>query len=184
MPPDEVDALLRFALTEGGLGTARARYENGMIADAPTTTFTINAGGVEKSVEIYALGIPLDGDPDAAAKTAFVGLMERLQAIAADMPAAGSLYAPDRWRGALIEAEAGQVQDPIEWPWSDIATTDFVSEDGVGRGFPTRVMSIDELEVLGISDLGGGIQNIGLTGPDGQRLYQLAIRPLLADEGS
>jgi hypothetical protein len=182
MPSDQVDGLLRFALTEGGLGTARARYENGMIADAPTTTFTVNAGGVEKTVEVYALGIAADGDPDAPIKAAFVGLMERLQAIATELPATGEVYQPDRWRGALIEAEAGQVQDPIDWPWPDIDPSDFVADDAIGRGFPSRVMSLEELEVLGLGDLAGGIQNIGLTAPDGGKLFQLAIRPLLADE--
>ena len=54
---EQIQALLTSAIGEGGLGAARANYENNMVADASTAIFTLSAGGMTKTVSIYALGI-------------------------------------------------------------------------------------------------------------------------------
>ena len=54
---DQIQATLERAIGEGGLGTARPNYENNMVADASTTIFTIDAGGLKKTVSVYALGM-------------------------------------------------------------------------------------------------------------------------------
>jgi hypothetical protein len=46
----QVQELLGFAITQGGLGTARAVYLAGGIADAPSTIFALRAGGLDKTV--------------------------------------------------------------------------------------------------------------------------------------
>ena len=77
---DQIQDLLEFALGDGGLGIARANYENGMIADASTAIFTVNAGGLQKKVTVYALGMDVDpaNSADAPARAAFQRLAERL----------------------------------------------------------------------------------------------------------
>src|SRR5262245_22599456 len=42
---EQIQDLLEFAVTEGSLGTAKAQYDNPMLADAGSTIFSINAGG-------------------------------------------------------------------------------------------------------------------------------------------
>ena len=85
MSEGQIQDLLRYALAEGGLGSARAQYD-APVADVPTTTFTVNAGGLSKSVAINALGFETEGDPDARIKKAFVALADRLHGIAKDLP--------------------------------------------------------------------------------------------------
>ena len=58
--------LLDYALNEGGLGAARAEYTDMMVADASTTTFTIKAGGLDKTVSVYALGMEAGYEFDTA----------------------------------------------------------------------------------------------------------------------
>ena len=50
----QIQELLEFALTNGGLGTARDTYMSDRIADAPNTIFTIHAGGIDKMVVVNA----------------------------------------------------------------------------------------------------------------------------------
>ena len=76
---DGVQALLRFALGEGRLLNAKANYENNMVADAGTTTLTLNAGGLNKVVNIYALGMEDPNLPqDVADRQGFQALTDQL----------------------------------------------------------------------------------------------------------
>jgi hypothetical protein len=52
---EQIQGVLEDALGPGGLGVARTEYRNDQIADAPTATFTVNAGGLNKKVSVYAL---------------------------------------------------------------------------------------------------------------------------------
>ena len=61
---DQIQEVLAFALGDGGLGVARASYENQMISDASTSVFTVDAGGIKKTVSVYALGMDIEGIPD------------------------------------------------------------------------------------------------------------------------
>jgi hypothetical protein len=183
LDPEAMQTLLRFALTEGGLGLARPSYESGGVADAPTTTFRIVAGGIDKTVSVYALGFDSGSDPDAAIKAAFTALVDRLRGVATDLTLSGTPWEPERWRGVLMDDEGGFGADPMTWPWADIAPADFV-QVGDGIMFARRVMTAEELAALEVTDLGGGVVNIGLVEPDGSKTYQLAIRPLLPDESS
>ena len=176
---DEVQELLGFAINDGGLGVARDSYENQMVADAPTTTFTLNAGGLEKTVSIYALGIEGPDQPDAAPRAAFARLAERLREFEASDEA---VYEPERFRGVLYDAFGdGAAQD---WPWPDITPADFVAEndpDVPASGFPSRVMTRAEVEALGMDDFDGGFQGVVLEASDGEA-FSFGLRPLLPDD--
>jgi hypothetical protein len=54
---EQIQETLKMAIGQGGLGSARLEYGNNMVADAGTTTFAIDAGGLKKTVSVYALGI-------------------------------------------------------------------------------------------------------------------------------
>jgi hypothetical protein len=179
---DQVQGLLTSALGEYGLGVARPDYPNDQVADAGTAVFTVNAGGLKKTVSIYALGLEVDGMQDAAARAGFAKLAERLQNIDSGGVFETSEYVPERYRGILLEGQPG-VPDAMAWPWADISPSDFVSNaDPNTFQLPARVMSTEEVQALGIEPLGGGFQGLTLLGPDDGKVYSFSLRPLLPDE--
>jgi hypothetical protein len=180
---EQIQALLEFAITAGGLGTARETYVADGIADAPSTIFTIRAGGLDKTVNVNALSELTQPGPDVLARSAFYKLFQRLQ----DFDRGGSIpsdvYASDRFRGVIFEREADGSLNPVAWPWPDVKPTGFTqpTQDGSGPPFPHRVMSSEEIAALKIDNIAGGLQNLILKGPDG-KLYTFILRPLLVDE--
>lgn len=178
----QIQELLEFALGPGGLGAARESYIDGGIADAGNSIFTIDAGGLDKTVTINALSDMSQG-PDAAARSAFWKVAERLR----DFDRGGSIstdpYQPDRYRGVLIEREPQAGPGAAKWPWITIQLGDFKAEalpDG-GTSFPRRILTTGDIDALEIADYAGGLQNIVIAGSDGKS-YTLVVRPLLADE--
>ena len=179
---EQVQDLLAMALGEGGLGVARPDYPNDLISDAPTAVFTIDAGGLKKTVSIYALGLEMDGAPDAPARAAFKKLADRLSNIDQDGTFATAAYVPEGYRGILLEGQPG-VPDAKPWPWTGIAPADFVSNaDPNAFQLPARVMTVDEVEALGIEPYTGGFQGLTLIGPADGKVYSFSLRPLLPDE--
>jgi len=179
---DQVQDLLTLALGEGGLGVARPDYPNNQISDASTAVFTINAGGLQKTISIYALGLEMENTPDGPARAAFRRLADRL----GDFDDGGAFstdeYAPARYRGILLEGQPG-VPDAMPWPWTAIAPADFVSNgDPNAFQLPARVLTVDEVEALGIEPFAGGFQGLTLIGPDDGKVYTFSLRPLLPGE--
>jgi hypothetical protein len=177
---DQVQSLLEFALTQGALGVARERYD-APIADAPQAVFTIDAGGVKKTVSVNGLGIDLGNanNPDAAVLAQLAKLMERLQKFASEVEE--QPWSPDRFRGILTE---DAFNPPVAWPWNDIQPSDFKAPaDPNAFSFPTRTMTPAEVAKLGLDALEGGEQGLTLSGPDG-KTYGFLLRPLLPDEAS
>jgi hypothetical protein len=179
----QIQQLLEFALGPGGLGTAKDAYLEGGIADAPSTIFTLKAGGLDKQVVVSALsGEPVQG-PDAAARASFFKLWQRLS----DFDAGGSIstdvYQAQQYRGVLSQGQAQPGANPLAWPWASIKPADFKEgpTDGGGVGLPHRTLTSADVDSLGIQDVVGGLQNVALTGPDG-KTYLLTVRPLLPDE--
>ncbi len=177
---EQVQELLRFALTEGGLAVARPRYDAANVADAPTTIFTIRAGGLDKTVSVYALGLETVESADVAARRALARLDERLRGLVASGTLSGEVWTPDRWRGTLTEG-GGAAGPARAWPWPNVRPADFVADATGAFPLPRRTMSAAEVEALGLAGIEGGFHGLLLEGPDGQT-YAFGLRPLLPDE--
>jgi len=178
---DQIQELLDFAITQGALGTARDVYM-GNIADAPSTIFTLNAGGVQKVVTINGLSEVTDPGPDALARAAFYKLYARLSDFDRGGTVDSDVYEPAAYRGVLMEREP-QAVEAKAWPWPAIKLADFVDPNAVEGGIrlPHRTTTPDEVIALDIKDFTGGLQNVVLKAPDG-KIYGLTLRPLLVDE--
>ena len=179
---DQIQDLLVYALGSGGLAVARASYENAMVADAGTAIFTVHAGGVDKTVSVYALGMDTQGGVDAPARAAF----QKLAAKLTDFDQGGSLqtgvYQPTAYRGVLFDATGMQAPDVRTWPWKDLKVSDFApAADPNGLQFPHRTLEPDQIEALKLKMFQGGFQGLPRSGTDG-KLYTLSVRPLLPDD--
>jgi hypothetical protein len=178
---EQMQSLLAFALNEGGLGVAKERYDNPLLADAGSAFFTISAGGRTKKVEIYGLESS-DGAPDQAMRARFLALAERLTKLdnGGEFPTAE--YEPHGYRVVLLESQ-GQPMRSVAWPWPDLTGKDFVAiaDEPTLPAFPTRTMTAEEVAALGFDDLRGGAMGIFVKGLDG-KLYSLPVRPLLPEE--
>jgi hypothetical protein len=117
---EQIQDLLKLALDEGGLAQAKAEYTNDMIADASTAVFTITAGGQTKTVNVYALGLDMEGMEDAQARAAFAQLAKTLTTIDQGGVIVATDYEPAAYRGILIEAPGAIEPDIRAWPWEDI----------------------------------------------------------------
>ncbi len=178
----QVQALLGFALGEGGLGSARERYDTRTDTDDPGySTYTIRVGGVDKVVEIV-------GSPDP-----FEAMTEHLVGLDRDNGIPTQVWAPDHYWGLLIEAsswmEVGVMAEPdradvAAWPWPRI--TPWVSSTATHpvQENRHRVMSATEAAVLGLSDNGGVVQRIYLIGPDAKTIYSFSLWPMFPNERS
>jgi hypothetical protein len=178
----QVQDLLQFALSQGGLGIAKADYPNPNVADAPTATFEIHADGGDKTVSVMALGMDGPAGPDTAIKASLAQLGERLR----DFDRGGTLtsdpFTPAAYRAVLTDATGNGVAGR-PWPWPSVKLDGFTfpaDPNALRQG--TRVLSADEVAALGIKDIENGVQSgVYVTGPD-QKLYSLVVRPLLPDE--
>jgi hypothetical protein len=172
---DEVQALLRFALVDGRLGTARDAYMGGNM-DAPSTVFELHADGADRTVLVTGLTNDPAPGPDAASIRAFAALVDRLRSIAtgADYASAGVVAVL-----AETEAPAGQPVEP--WPFSDLAPAAFPQPaDDAAIPFPRRLLTADEI-VEAEAAVGEGPALVHVAGPDG-RTYALLLRPALPEE--
>ncbi len=178
----QIQELLLLALGEGGLAVARPNYTNDMVADASTAIFTIEAGGIKKTVSVYALGLEMEGVADGPARAAFKKLADRLSDFDQGGTIATDVYEPQAYRGVLFEAPGIEAADIRDWPWPDIKPGDFTPDpDPNANQFPHRLMTIEEVDLLGIKDYQGGLQNVVLKSSDG-KTWTFSLRPLLPGE--
>jgi hypothetical protein len=180
---EQIQELLVLALGEGGLGVARAQYDNPMVADVGTTTFEIDGGGIKKIVSIYALGFDAEGVPDLAARKAFGALAERLGNFDQGGSIATDVYEPAAYRGILMDGTGMVVPDVIAWPWDDLKPSDFKGPaDPNAFQLATRVLTPAQVGALGVDGAEGGFQGAIINGPGDGKLYSFSARPLLPDE--
>lgn len=178
---DQIQSTLVLALGEGGLGVARPNYTADGVADASTAVFTVKAGGLKKTVSVYALGIEVAGRTDALPRAAFAKLAERLGNFDQNGTIPTQAYAPDRYRGILRDGFAGGPAAK-RWPWKDIRPTDFVAPaDPNSFQLPAKTLTVAQVEALGVDQYQGGLQGATLIGPDGKS-YSFSLRPLFPDE--
>jgi hypothetical protein len=177
---ESVQALLDFALETGRLREARDDYRHDKIADASTTIFTIAAGGVSKTVSVYALAEVTEPTADAADRRGFYQLSEVLRSFE-DRARAGELgeivlYEPTHYQVTLLEAW-DEAPDARDWPWQHISPDDFAPAGEFGP--PVAILSADD--VAAITDVpSGGHPGVAVVHNGTQWL--LGVRPLLPDE--
>jgi hypothetical protein len=181
----QMSALLGFALGQGGLAEARDHYENNTCADCPGSIFTIRAGGFDKKVDVYALGMETNQTPDREIRARLAQLADILRAfetqVAAGKATDAGIYQPPAYRAVLSEAQ-GVPGDVRTWPWDDITLADFVKRpnDPVFSERRFAVITPAQAKLLNASPE-GGVYPIAVTGPDGAT-YTIGLRPLLPDE--
>jgi hypothetical protein len=175
---EAVQALLGFALTTGRLANAADTYNDGMIADAPTTIFNLNAAGVQKVVSVYALSDMAQPGPDAADRQGFWQLAQVLQNFETQQELGETTtYDPEFYRVTLVEAFGDPVGEPVKWPWNDLTLDEFPAGDELGG---TAVLDREHVAKL-MEVPNGGHPGVWALDPDGNAI-QFGVRPLLPDE--
>ncbi len=159
---EQVQALLEYALTDGGLGTARDAYLGG-IMDAPSTVFDVDAGGVDRSILVTGLTSDPAPGPDAAAIRAFASLLAKLRAIGTTGD-----YTTDRVVAVIGETEPAPGSGVHDWPWPDLAPSDFVQPpDDAAVPFPTKLLDASQAAVVA-GQVGTPAAISTVRGPDGK----------------
>lgn len=184
MTEDAVQALLNYALGTGRLAGARDSYTDMTIADAATTTFILNAGGLDKVVSVYALGLSQPGDPDAVDKNGFAQLADVLNNFQSQAQS-GTLeevepYDASFYRATMFDQGIGGPGQAVDWPWDDVTLADFPAGDEPGR---VAVLTRDQVELL-TEVPNGGQAGILVNTPNGEAVVSIGLRPLLPDEAA
>jgi hypothetical protein len=180
---EQIQALLEFALTDGGLAIAKTEYSNMMVADAPTTVFEINAADDSKTVSAYGLGFDGEPGPDTAVLKQLQALSEKL----ADFDQGGTIasdpYKAVAFRGVILEQQGLQGVQIGDWPWVDIKPSDFkMPADANALQQGTKTLTPAEASAVGVDGFENGISGgVFLKASDG-KVYSLVLRPLLPDE--
>ena len=179
---EQIQVLLASALGEAGLGVALPDYRNDHIADAATTVFTLAAGGIKKTVSIYALEMTDPGMADLVPRLAFAKFAARLMDFDNGGVLATQEYTPERYRGVLLEGQPG-ASGTRPWPWADIKPTDFVIDgDPNAYQLPAHVLTADQVQAFGTLPYQGGLLGLTLMDPKSGKSYSLSLRPLLPGE--
>jgi hypothetical protein len=182
MTAEQMDVLLAYALGPGGLRGARDFYLHRQITDQATTVFSIDAGGVAKSVAVYALGRTQPEGEDAAAYQGFQALGVLLanfdEQVAQGHAQDPHLYQPTGYRAFLSPATDPTVP-AIPWPWPDLTLDDFqpyAPAEGVliGGLKPEQAAQVATIP-------SGGVLSVPIQTPDGTTVI-LSLRPLLPGE--
>ena len=183
MSEEQIQELLDRAINRGALGIARAHYDPGTVADAPTATFTLNAGSIRKTVSVVALGMETPPGIDSQTLAALADLGKLLQNFDAAGTSGAGPYEPKGFRAQIWDA-GGAAPNARAWPWRDLDVSDFKPPAGQpDSSFLRRVMSPAEVASLGLTGFEGGAQGLALRAPD-EKTYTFTLRPLLPDEQS
>lgn len=179
---EQIQDLLEYALSDGGLAIAREQYDNPMVADAPTAVFEINADGDSKTVSVVALGMDAEPGPDTAIKTSLAKLAERLR----DFDAGGSLasqpFVPEAYRGVLLESPGVQGVNVRGWPWPELTPADFkLPADPNVLQQRVRALTPEEAEAVDVVGFENGVQG-GLYYRVDEVVYSFVLRPMLPEE--
>lgn len=186
--------VLAAAAEAGLLGADRHYDDGGLIADAPTTTFIINAGGGTHTISAYALfeeempGPNLSKEDAAARKRLreFLEAATNLAVLAGESElTAEQPYAPHAVRvfvsdRAPLVDESNPEQDEIAWPL-DTPLATFGSAVGLGAPFE---MNCGVIEGAALDTLLPLLQKANTLTPwtSEGKSYSLIVRPLLPDE--
>jgi hypothetical protein len=177
---DQVDALLTYALTVGRLADAGPSYADSMVADAPSTVFTVNAAGYDKVVSVYALGIGDPAGPDASMYAALEDLATLLstfeQQVEKGQVQSAELYQPALYRAVLTESDPS-LPDIIDWPFDDLSLDDF---QPLPESPALRLGGLTPEQLAAVTTVpSGGSYGLPIRSPDGNQVFYLQWRPLL-----
>ncbi|MFN8621991.1 MAG: hypothetical protein U0869_14770 [Chloroflexota bacterium] len=183
LSPAQVDALLTYALSVGRLADAAESYQDMTVSDAPTTVFTVDAAGIDKSVSVYALGIGQPSGRDAEMYAAFNDLGTLLstfeQQVAKGNVISAETYQPETYRVVLSPADL-TAQRIIDWPWPDLSVNDFAPMAD-NPSFLLAGLTPEQLSAITTVPSGGGL-GVPVRSPDGSTAYLVQWRPLLPGE--
>ena len=180
---EQIQALIEYALGEGGLAIAREEYTNGGVMDAPTTVFTINADNDSKTVKANALGFDGQPGPDSQVLKRLATLAERLNDFDEGGSIASNQYHAGFYRGVVTDATGAQGIQVHAWPWDDIAITDFTfPADANALQQGTLLLTPDRVAELGVEGFENGISGGLWVRTEDGKLYSLVARPLLPDD--
>ena len=184
-----IQAILAEAERAGLLG-GDATYDYPCVADAPTTTFTVSAGGTTSTVSAYALGFEDDAGQSACAGTDRRARAElwdfsmRLGDLRSWLPegsvSAEEPYVPAEMR-VYVQPYRGDPELPqrlIEWPL-EVPLAEFGRPDPNLPGVRCGVVSGPDLEAL--LPLANRANQLTPWVSDRDR-HGLIFRPLLPDE--
>lgn len=184
---DGIQAILEAARAAGLLGPDRT-YDQGCVADAPTTTFTAYADGTKHVVSAYALGMVPGSCPgeDIEARDKLATFSAKLSDLASWLPA-GSLGEQGRFEPSEMRVyvqpsagspEPGLHQAAIDWPLSDPLSS-FGKADATYGDFRCGVVGgADLATLLPDAERANELTPWRSGGAD----YSLIFRPLLPDE--
>lgn len=180
---EQMDALLTYALSVGRLSDAGTDYMDMTITDAPTTVFTVHAGGIDKVVSVYALGLTEHTGPDAAFYDSFGELATVLgtfeEQVAKGNVLSAETYQPTTYRATLSPADL-TAEGIVDWPWADLTLDDFAPLAD-NPSFLLGALTPEQLAVITGVPSGGGL-GVPVRSPDGASAYFLQWRPLLPGE--
>jgi len=179
----QVQDLLEYALRDGGLGAARADYQNPLVADAPTAVFTLNADGATKTVSVVALGMD-DPQPnaDSAIKQAIGELGTRLRDFDAGGSLGGTPYEAAAYEGVLTAQEGLEGVQFRDWPWTDLTPADFtVPNDPNVLPQGRATLTPEQAAALGVDGYENGIGGGVYLRDDDGKTYTFVLRPVLPD---
>ncbi len=180
---DQVQELLGFALLDGGLAIARESYDNQMVADAPSSIFTINADNDTKTVSVMALGMENQPGPDTAVLKKLQALGELLRNFDQGNIDASQPYVATAYRGVILEQQGIAGVKVVDWPWTDLKPTDFkLPADANSLQQGTATLTPEQAAAVGVEPFENGISSGVFVKADDGKIYSLVIRPLLPDE--
>jgi hypothetical protein len=179
-----IRAIVAAAQAAGLLGPDR-RYDAIRVADAPTTTFTLEAAGARHVVSVQALGIePAQGGTpeETDARKKLEDLQSKLTDLQSWLPA-GSLgpeepFATDELRVYVFRYQPPQdlMEKTIDWPLGS-----FQGFDPLTGNAEIRCGAVSGSGLKAVLTAAGQANELTPWGADGER-WTLVFRPLLPDE--
>jgi len=180
LSPDQVDALIGYALGPGGLAAADAVYDDRFVTDQNTTTFTIDADGVSKTVSAYALGFvapePRPNDAELARLAALANTLTNFDAVvAAGHVESSQVYQPTQYLAIVTPDTSDGTTPASTWPITDAELV--MPADG-----SALILTLTPEQVSQVTTVpSGGVGGLIYTTSDGQRV-SVTIRPMLPGE--
>ncbi len=180
LSPEQVDALIGYALGPGGLAAADAVYDDQFVTDQNTTTFIIDADGVSKTVSAYALGFPAPeprpNEDELARLAALADTLTNFDAlVAAGHVESSQVYQPTQYLAIVTPDTSDSTSPASQWPIEDVELV--LPADGSALTFTLTPEQVSQITTVP----SGGVGGLTYTTADGQRV-SVTIRPMLPGE--